>query len=68
MMQFGDVQTHLDAQLRIEVRERLIKHKHPRVTHDGAADSHALTLAAGELFRFAVQQMGQLQRFATIST
>ena len=62
-MQAGKVQTHLDAQFGVQVRERFIKHKDARVTHDGAAYCHALALPARKLFRFAVQQVGELQRF-----
>ncbi len=63
LMQFGDVQAHIDAQFGIQVRKRLIKHKHPRITHDGATNRHALALSTGELFRFAIQQVRQLQGF-----
>ena len=57
------MQAHIDAQLRIEVRKRLIEHKHPGITHDSAANGHTLPLAAGELLRFTIQQVRELQRF-----
>ena len=58
------MQAHIDAQLRIEVRERLIEHKHPGITHDCPANGHALPLAARELLRFTIQQVRELQRFS----
>lgn len=57
------MQAHIDAQLRIKVRERLIEHKHPGITHDRPANGHALPLAARELLRFTIQQVRELQRF-----
>ena len=67
-VQTGDMQAHIDAQLRIEVRERLIEHKHPGITHDSAANGHTLPLAAGELLRFTIQQVQSCSVLATIST
>ena len=43
-----------DAELGVEVAERLIEEKRHRVAHDGPADRHALALAAGELAGLAV--------------
>ncbi|CZU36553.1 Uncharacterised protein [Enterobacter ludwigii] len=63
LVQTGKVQTHLHAQLGIQVRERFVEHKDPRITHDGAANGHTLALTAGKLLRFAIQKVGKLQRF-----
>ncbi len=50
-----------DAQLRIEVGERLIEQEHGRVAHDGPADGHALALAAGEGFGLAIEQVVNIE-------
>src|SRR5437899_12754048 len=44
-----DLATHLDTELRVEVRERLVEEKDARLTHDRSADGDALALSAGEL-------------------
>ncbi len=56
LVQFLDLGAHLHAQLRIEVRQRLVEEEHLRVAHDRAAHGDALALAAGELARVAVEQ------------
>src|SRR5579885_718667 len=61
LMQLGDLQPHLHAQRRIEVGERLVEQEGLRLAHDGAADRHALALAAGELARLAVEIVGEVQ-------
>jgi hypothetical protein len=43
-----DLDPHLDAQLGVEVRERLVEQEHLRLAHDGAPDGDALALAARE--------------------
>jgi hypothetical protein len=40
---------HLNAQLCVQVRERLVHEEGRRVAHDRAAHRHALALAAREL-------------------
>ncbi len=56
VLQLGDLGARLDAQLRVEVRERLVHEEGLRVAHDRAAHGDALTLAAGERTRLAVEQ------------
>jgi hypothetical protein len=56
LMQRLDLRAHCDAQLGIEIRQRLVKKKDLRITHDGAAHRDALALAAGELARIALEQ------------
>ena len=56
-MQLGDLGTHLDAQLRVEVGQRLVEEEDLRVADDGAAEGDALTLAAGQSLRLAVEQL-----------
>ena len=50
-----DLGAHLHAQLRVEVRERLVHQEDLRLAHDRASHRHALALAAGELARLAVE-------------
>ena len=54
-----DLGAHLNAQLRVEVRERLVHQEHLRLAHDRAAHRHALTLPAGELARLPVEMVSQ---------
>ena len=60
-MQARQLQAHLHAQGRIEVGQRLVEQEDRGPAHDGAADGHALALAAGELARPALQQRTDLQ-------
>ena len=48
---------HPDAELRVEVRERLVHQERARLAHDRAAHRDALALAAGQLRRLAVEQL-----------
>ena len=57
LVQFLDLGAHRDAQLGIEVGQRLVEQEHLRIAHDGAAHGDALALAAGELARIAVKQL-----------
>ena len=43
-----DLGPHLDAQLRVEVRQGLVHQECPRLAHDRPAHGHALALAARE--------------------
>ncbi len=54
-MELGDLEAHLHAQRRVEVRQRLVEQEGLGLAHDGAADGDALALAAGELARLAVE-------------
>ena len=45
-LQFADLDAHRDAQLGVEIRQRLVEQKHFRMPHDGAAHRDALALAA----------------------
>ena len=53
-MQFLELNAHLHPQLGIKIRQRLVEQEHTGVAHDGAAERHALALAAGELARLAL--------------
>ena len=52
----ADLGAHLGAELRVEVGQGLVHQAHRRARDDGAAQRHALLLAAGELRRLAVEQ------------
>ena len=54
-----DLGAHLHAQLRVEVRQRLVHQERRRVAHDRAAHRHALALAAGEVGGLAVEVLGR---------
>ena len=56
-----DLGAHLDAELGVEVGERLVEEEERGLAGDGAADGDALALAAGELLRLAVEQALDLQ-------
>ena len=57
LMQLGDLGAHLHAELGVQVGERFVHQEDLRITHDGAAEGDALTLAAGERLRLAVEQL-----------
>ena len=57
LVQLLDLDPHLGAQQRIEVGKRLVEKERLGLAHDGAAHSHALALAAGELARLAFEQV-----------
>jgi hypothetical protein len=50
-LELEDLRARRDAELRVEVRERLVHQKRRRLAHDRAPEGDALALAAGELFR-----------------
>ena len=57
----------LDAQLGVEVRQRLVHQEHARLAHDRPAHRDALALAAGQRLRLAVEvrlEVEQLGRLA----
>ncbi len=60
-VQAGKLHPHLDAELGVEVRERLVEKKDAGLAHDGAPDRHPLALAARELPRPPRQQRLDLQ-------
>ncbi|MNH38376.1 hypothetical protein D3C79_993960 [compost metagenome] len=47
VMQFDQLYAHRDPQFGIQIGQGLIEQKYLGFTHDGAADRHALALAAG---------------------
>ena len=61
LVQGGDFDAHMDAQLGVEVGERLVEQKHVGLADDGAADGDTLALPAGQFAREAVEQGVELQ-------
>ena len=60
-MQLLELDAHLHAQLGVEVGQRLVEQEDLGVAHDGAAQRHALALAAGELARLALEQFADAE-------
>ena len=56
LVQPDDLRPHLNAELGVKIRERLVEQKHLWLADDGPAKRHSLPLASGELARAAVQQ------------
>ena len=54
VLQPHQLELHGLAQLGVERRQRLVQQQHPRPLDQGAGQSHALALAAGQLVRHAV--------------
>ncbi len=61
VVQLLQLAAQFGAQLGIEVGQRLVEQEDLGLAHQRAADRHALALAARELRRLALQQLGQLQ-------
>ena len=53
-MQARDLHAHRQAQLRVEVRQRLVEQEHLRLAHQRATERDALALAAGQRARLAL--------------
>ena len=62
VLNLADGVAHLDAQLGVEVGERLVHEQHVRLDDDGAGERDALLLAAGEALGQAVGVLGDLDR------
>ena len=67
LAQLDDLCAHLVPELCVEVRERLVHEEDLRLTHDGAADSDTLALAAGEGLRLAVEVLGDAQGLCSLA-
>ena len=55
-MEFAELEARANAERGVEVGEGLVEEEDPGVANDGAADGDTLALAAGELFRFAIEE------------
>ncbi len=56
-----DLESHLHAKLRVEVRQRLIEKEHRRLAYDRASHGDPLALAAGELLGLALEERRELE-------
>src|SRR6266545_4194243 len=61
LVQLPDLRAHRHAQLRVEVRQRLVEEEDARVAHDRAPHRHALPLAPRELAREPLEQVFEPQ-------
>ena len=62
LLQRGDLGAHLDAKLRIEIRQRLVHQEDLGIAHDGATHGNALSLSARELLGLAIEHGGQIEQ------
>ena len=60
-LEAGDLRTGPDAELGVEVGQRLVHEEDLRLTHDGAAHGDTLALTAGERLRLAAQVLGEVE-------
>ena len=60
-LELVDLGAHLHAQLRVEVRERLVHQEGLRLSHDRAAHRDTLPLAARERARLALEELLDLE-------
>jgi hypothetical protein len=61
LVEAGDLGPRLDAQLGVEVGQRLVHEEHGGLADDGPAERDALPLPAGELLRLAVEELLELE-------
>ena len=60
-LQARDLGAHGDAELGVEVGERLVHEEGLGLAHDGPPHGHALALATGEVGRLAVEVLGEVE-------
>jgi hypothetical protein len=60
-MQLRQRRPHADAELRVEVGERLVHEERLRLAHDRPPHRHALALAARELPRLALEELREAE-------
>ena len=61
LLELRDLGAHLHPQLGVEVGERLVEEEHRRLADDRPTDRDPLPLAAGELARLALEQVGDVE-------
>jgi hypothetical protein len=66
LLEARDLGSHLDAELCVQVRERLVHEERTRVAHDRAPHRDALTLAAGEVRGLAVEMVGEVEHLRRV--
>ena len=57
LMELGDLSSHLNAQLSIEVGKRFVHKEDLGLTNDGTTESNALSLTAGKSLGLTVEEM-----------
>ena len=62
----GYVGPHLDSQLGVEVRQRLVHEKQRRTPHNGSTHGHPLALPARQLRRLLFELLGELEDFSSL--
>ena len=65
-MQLRERGAHVDAQLRVEVRQRLVHEERARLAHDRASHRDALALSAGECRRPALEQLREPEQLGDL--
>ncbi len=65
MAKLNELGTHLVTKLGVQVGQRLVHQEYLGVTHDGAADGDALTLAARKRLRLTVEVLGDTQNLGS---
>ncbi len=61
LLQLHDLCAGLDAQLGVQVGQRLVHEEDLRLADDRAAHRHTLALATGEVLRLAVEELGEVE-------
>ena len=62
LVQLLDLGAHVDAQLRVEIGQRLVEQEQLRIAHQRTPHRHALALAARKLTGLAVEEQLDLQQ------
>ena len=65
LMQLGDLSTHGNTQLGVQVGQRFVKQENFGLTNDCAAESNTLALTAGQGLGFTGQKMSNVQDFCS---
>ena len=60
-MELCERRAHPDAELRVEIRKRLVHQKRARLAHDRASHRDALPLPAGKLRRLALEEIAEAE-------
>ena len=64
--ELDDLSAHLVPELGVQVRQRLVHQENLGVPDDGAANGHALALAAGQGLRLPAQVLGDIQNLCSL--
>ena len=67
LMQFGNLNSHLHTQFRIQIRKRFIHQEYFRFTNNRTPHSHTLSLTTGQKLRFSVEKMFNIKNSCSFS-